>query len=114
MGPSGKVAERIEHLSRNLPAGKDGGGLKGWRGKNKRDPWFLRMGHQRCIKTLSLSGSWGVGDGTRGGGWGSGWRVKRSYQRVGIKEMTLNGSAQTAKLTLQDRHVTGNVHDTFK
>ena len=68
MGPSGKVAERIEHLSRNLPAGKDGGGLKGWRGKNKRDPWFLRMGHQRCIKTLSLSGSWGVGDGKRGGG----------------------------------------------
>ena len=43
MGPSGKVAERIEHLSRNLPAGKDGGELKGWRGKNKRDPWFLRM-----------------------------------------------------------------------
>lgn len=63
MGQSGKVAERIEHLSRNLPAGKDGGGLKGWRGKNKRDPWFLRMGHQRCIKTQSLSSSWGVGDG---------------------------------------------------
>ena len=30
MGQVGKVAERIEHLSRNLPAGKDGGGLRGW------------------------------------------------------------------------------------
>lgn len=59
------MAERIEHLSRSLPAGKDGGGLKGWRGKNKRDPWFLRMGHQRGIKKQSLSSSWGVGDGKR-------------------------------------------------
>lgn len=65
MGPSGKVAERIEHLSRNLPAGKGGGGLKGWRGKNKRDPCLLRMGHQRCIKTppewLMGSGGWEAG-----------------------------------------------------
>ena len=30
MGQVGKVAERIEHLCRNLPAGKDGGGLRGW------------------------------------------------------------------------------------
>lgn len=66
------------------------------------------------IKTLSLRahGEWGMGSGEEDRGSGQG--QKRSYQRVGIKEMTLNGSVQTATLTLQDRHVTGNVHHTPK
>lgn len=61
---------------------------KGWRGKNKSDPGFLRMGPQRRIKTLSLRHSWGLGE-RRAGGQGSGWMVKRRYQRAGNKEMTL-------------------------
>lgn len=86
---------------------------KGWRGKKKSDPGFLRMGHQRRIKMPRLRRSWGLGEGS-GGGQGSGWMVKRRYQRVGNKEMTVKRRVQTAALTLQDRHVTGNVHDTFK
>ena len=86
---------------------------KGWRGKNKSDPGFLRMGPQRRIKTLSLRHSWGLGE-RRAGGQGSGWMVKRRYQRAGNKEMTLKRWVQTAALTLQDRHVAGNAHDTFK
>ena len=60
---------------------------KGWRGKNKSGPGFLRMGRQRRIKTLSLRHSWGLGEG-RGGGQGRGWVVKRRHQRAGNKEMT--------------------------